>query len=119
MASTLSATDLADLARLEEAMWRDETRCDRHWMAAHITADFVEFGASGRTYDRAEILEQSPSPIEAVLPLADYRVVALADDVALATYVSDAGGRRANRSSLWVHTAAGWLLRFHQGTVIA
>lgn len=48
--ATLSAAELAHVSRLEEAMWRDETRWDVDWMDAPITPDFVEFGASGRSF---------------------------------------------------------------------
>ncbi|SNR90749.1 hypothetical protein SAMN06272737_1384 [Blastococcus mobilis] len=78
--------------------------------------DFQEFGASGRVWDREAIVDAlaadpaAPGPAEAFAP------VRLAEDVVLLTYrVSGEAG--SLRSSLWVRdTAAGWQLRFHQGT---
>jgi len=58
--------------------------------------------------------------INATLPLPDYSVQLVADNVALATYMSEVRygdqvevGRR---SSLWVKICGRWQLRFHQGT---
>jgi hypothetical protein len=85
--------------------------------------DFVEFGRSGRVYDRAEILAHSRTPIDAVLPLPDYRVRPLSEDIVQITYNSqvtyDGVVRYARRSSIWQRTATGWRLRFHQGTPYA
>ena len=47
----------AELAQLESAMWEAATRLDRSWMDRHLAWDFIEFGGSGRTYDRAAILD--------------------------------------------------------------
>ena len=114
----MSARD--DLLALEHAMWSSETRGDRNWMDAHLTDDFVEYGRSGRTYDRQSILDTPVGPFRA--DLDDLRVERLAKNVALVTYRStsiygEAEHERANRSSIWVrHDEHGWRLRFHQGT---
>jgi ribonuclease HI len=55
------------------------------------------------------------------VPIAasDLRVTRLGPDAILVTFRSDDRGRRALRSSVWVRDpVAGWLLRFHQGTLI-
>ena len=49
--------DLEELQRLEEGMWRSNTRGDREWMDAHLSSDFFELGLSGRRYDRGEVLD--------------------------------------------------------------
>jgi hypothetical protein len=41
----------------------------------------------------------------------------LAPGIVHLTYFSDAGGRRAWRSSLWRLTEIGWRMYFHQGTL--
>ena len=61
-------------------------------------------------------------PFRATLPLPDYTVRFITNDVALATYRSEVhaedGIVSANRSSLWRRTADGWQLEFHQGTPV-
>ena len=54
--------DRRELARLEEAMWREETRFDTKFMERHLAADFFKFGRWGRTYTRAQSLAVSRQP---------------------------------------------------------
>ena len=84
---------------------------------------FVEFGRSGRRYDRADIVDEFSSGGDlGRIDAGAFSISELADGVALVTFISshvDASGVRSRatlRSSLWVRTAAGWQLRFHQGT---
>ena len=109
-----------ELERLEESLWRTDTRFDREYMESILAPDFFEFGRSGRTYARDDTLSIEPSKIKAQLPLRDFKVVRLAEDVRLVTYTSEVwaedGVELANRSSLWLRTTSGWMLKFHQGT---
>ncbi|MCU0951433.1 MAG: nuclear transport factor 2 family protein [Burkholderiaceae bacterium] len=117
----LSAQDIADLTALEEAMWRAETRFDRAFMERALSADFCELGRSGRTYTREQALAIGPEEsIKAMFPLPNLRIRLLAPDVAQLTYDSrveyEGQIEHAHRSSIWTRSAAGWQLRFHQGT---
>jgi len=116
----LDDLDVATLRRLEESLWQPDVRFSAAKMNALLADDFVEIGASGRSYDRAEVLAAPAVAFEAELPLAELHVRALSIDIAQVTYVSvdtRAGEvRRARRSSIWSRTRAGWRLRFHQGT---
>jgi hypothetical protein len=90
--------------------------------------DFVEFGASGRRWSRAEMIESlaaeqspavsSPAGQDAVATVSDLAGTRLADDIVLVTYLSQRESRRCHRSSIWRRTADGWRVYFHQGTVI-
>lgn len=44
MASELSEEDCSALMRLEEAMWREETRFDKAFMERALAPDFFELG---------------------------------------------------------------------------
>jgi hypothetical protein len=44
----LTSDEVEALRRLEEELWREETRFDRRRMDAVIGEDFFEFGRSGR-----------------------------------------------------------------------
>ncbi len=118
----LSAEDRDALRRLEETLWRVETRYDRALMERTFAAEFAEIGRSGRRYMRDEMFFD-PDPtaeIGATLPLPEYAVTLIAEDVALATYTSEVRHEgavlRARRSSLWAWRDARWQLCFHQGT---
>jgi len=119
----LSETDHRDLRLLEEELWREETRFDRKRMDSIIALDFIEFGRSGRTYNREECLAATRIPIDAVLPLPNFAIRLVHADVALVTYDSEMKHEGdilcARRSSIWSRTASGWQLRFHQGTPYA
>jgi len=116
----LSRHDRDALERLEEELWREETRYDERRMREIIAPDFLEFGRSGRVYRLEDTLAIPRRPIEAVLPLPDFRARLLHPDVAQVTYNSavtyDGIVQRARRSSIWSRTPSGWALRFHQGT---
>jgi hypothetical protein len=108
------------LERLEEALWRNETRFDTSFMNKVIAADFFEFGRSGRVYQRQDILTIEGRFIDAVLPLPDFQARLLNDNTAHITYnsavKSDGILEHTRRSSIWSRTENGWVLRFHQGT---
>jgi hypothetical protein len=99
---------------LELAMWSPDTRWDRSWMAAHLTEDFSEFGYSGRSYARDDILDQPVGPTS--VSLHDLAVRPVGRDAALVTYRSEEARGWANRSSIWRREGGTWRLAFHQGT---
>ena len=116
----LSQSDLETLERLEEELWREETRFNLARMDEIMAPDFFEFGRSGRVYQRQEVLAAAPETIEARFPLQQFRVRLLAHDVAQVTYNSvvkyDGVYLYGRRSSIWSRGPLGWVLRFHQGT---
>jgi hypothetical protein len=118
----LHAEDRAEITRLEEAMWRTSMRFDLEFQEKHFAPDFFEFGRSGRTYTRQEVLltPTQPQPIHAVLPLPKLQIRLLDDNTAQVTYDSQvtygATVEHAHRSSIWSRTSSGWVMRFHQGT---
>ncbi|MGW2560423.1 nuclear transport factor 2 family protein [Streptomyces sp. NPDC001514] len=89
-------------------------------VAGLLHPDFLEFGASGRRWDRDAIIEAlaqegaqaSAKPITA----SEIRGTQLAPDVVHLTFVTEYNGQRAHRSSLWRSTDDTWQLYFHQGT---
>jgi hypothetical protein len=111
---------LASLVQLEESLWRVETRGDIAVMADLLLSDFFEFGRSGRTWQRADILESPVSAFEAVLPLPGLTVRLLGATTALLTYTSivtrEGIVEHARRSSIWSRVDGRWRLYFHQGT---
>src|SRR5512147_407133 len=120
MAGELSEEDRRALMRLEEAMWREETRFDRAFMERALAPDFFEFGRSGRTYTRQQILDFPREPSAALLPLEDFRARLLDANTAQLTYNSRVRYQDVmeygRRSSIWSRSGDTWVLRFHQGT---
>jgi len=121
MADRLSPSDITALTALEEGMWRPETRYDAQFQQTHFTADFFEFGRSGRVYAREDSVRDSGIAFDAQLPLDGLLIRELAPGLAQLTYRSHCRYpgepvEHANRCSLWSRTPAGWVMRFHQGT---
>jgi len=116
----LSEQDRIALERLEEELWREETRFDLKRMNEIIAPDFFEFGRSGRAYGRDQTLSIPSGPIEARFPLDGFAARLLDEKVAQVTYNSvvtyDGIVQYARRSSIWSRGPSGWVLRFHQGT---
>jgi len=116
---TARPDDVEDLRRLEESLWRSETRYDRSHLEQVLAPDFVEFGRSGNIWGRDEILDGPGQELDARLPLPGFTVRMLGDDAALVTYRSEfVSGEplHANRASLWHRMDGEWRLVFHQGT---
>ncbi len=117
----ISARDRERLRALEESLWRPETRFNQDYMSRILSPDFIEFGRSGRVYQRADTLNTPEGPIKAKMPLENLDVRLIDANVALVTYISreEYGQVRvSNRSSIWSRTEDGWRIRFHQGTPV-
>jgi hypothetical protein len=89
-----------------------------------LAPDYWEIGASGRRYSREfllQMLEQEP-PVYASTArwrTSGHALRALGTDVYLLTYTLAQGERITRRSTIWQSTAAGWVVLFHQGTVVS
>jgi hypothetical protein len=118
-----SRQDWITLEQLEESLWRAEVRFDHQRMENILAPDFLEFGRSGRVYQRQDTIDVPTQPIDARLPLMDLKIRLLDHDVAQVTYMSavtyEGVEELAYRSSIWTRTKDGWQLRFHQGTPIS
>jgi hypothetical protein len=90
--------------------------------AAELLADdFIEFGSSGRVFDKAKILAALASEIDNPLSsnATDFKVMRLGPDTALVTYRTYRNAEPsigALRSSIWKRHNGQWQMIFHQGT---
>lgn len=86
-----------------------------------LDPEFTEFGASGRRYDRTSILvvtsaDGEGAPVAAAVTGMSGRL--LAPGLVHLTFMTERGGRRVRRSSVWRRTESRWRLYFHQGTPV-
>jgi hypothetical protein len=110
----------AELHRLESALARRDPALidgDVAALSRLIADDFLEFGASGRTWTAAEVRETLASESPRDVPMEDFAVARLAVGVALVTYRSR-DPRHAKRASIWVRRNRRWRMVFHQGTLV-
>jgi hypothetical protein len=110
----------AELHRLESALARRDSELlggDTRALPGLIADDFLEFGASGRTWTAVDVRNLLATEPPRDVPMEDFAVTRLGVGVALVTYRSR-DPRHARRASIWVRRNGHWLLRFHQGTLI-
>ena len=114
---------LGQLRELEVALHQPATRRDRAMLERLLHPRFREFGRSGRSFLRADVLANLPAEREATAVWSqDFAIERLGEDAALLTYGSAhvvGNGeldRHTSRSSLWVRAGSNWQMLFHQGT---
>lgn len=108
------ATPFEQVTAREQVLLGDMMRSDPPSAAALLHPAFTEVGASGRTYDREEILD-ALAPLQGV-EASDFVADELAAGVILLRYVTTSPGGTVERSSIWLREGDRWLLRHHQGT---
>ena len=112
-----------ELRDLEESHLRSDVRSSAESMGAFLADEFIEFGSSGRIFDRAAVIAFIAGDVNFQFRIDSFAVRALAPGAALTTYRlsawtdSESQARVTLRSSVWVHRTGRWLLVFHQGTV--
>lgn len=110
----------ATIRMLEERLFEQHTRLDADALEQLLAEGFVEFGASGMAWTRAEVIGALPAQPFVQRTLSDFQLRDLAEDVVLATYRCQAPGAegvtQSLRSSIWRRQGNRWQLVFHQGT---
>ena len=119
---TMSSEREDRLFELEQRLAQVGRRLPSEEASSLIAADFVEFGASGKVWSKAEIIAAMSqwAPIERIVE--DFRVRELSASICLVTYkvIGVTKDRQASpfslRSSIWRYTGERWQIVFHQGT---
>ena len=114
---TIDADKHALFLDLETTLHRRAVRNSPEAVSALLADDFVEFGQSGRIYDKGEIIEllkadASDGPVE----VKDFVVRQLSPTIVLVTYSAVRDRMRVLRSSIWALHEGAWQLTFLQGT---
>lgn len=115
------ASDLSDEIRgLEESLLDPELRADPVRIEALIADAFVEFGSSGRVWDKADVVRELPAESGLSFSLCEFTATPLGSKLVHATYrvsIRDSDSvRHSLRSSLWIFQSGRWQVLFHQGT---
>lgn len=109
-------TDLVEVVAAEQLLLTTTTTGDARQAERLLHDEFVEFGASGETHDRNDILRLLSATPGTTGHADDFCPVRIGPDAVLLTYRID-GERSTLRGSVWLRDgSAGWRLRFHQGT---
>ncbi|WP_367575718.1 DUF4440 domain-containing protein [Pelagibius litoralis] len=113
-------TEIAEVLHTLEARLLDPlVRCSPSEVDRLLSDDFVEFGSSGRVYDKAimiEALRQDPG-FDGPRTIINFKALELSSLVVLVTYrIRETG---TLRSSIWRSNGEHWEMVFHQGTCSA
>jgi hypothetical protein len=113
-------TDLsALLLSLERQLMDPVFRKDRAAVSSLLAEDFREFGSSGRAWSREAILDLlETEPSQPAPQVEDFNIQRIAENAVLVTYRTVRPQVRTNRSSIWIQSALGWQVLFHQGTKV-
>ena len=126
IATTETKMQIEDhLRQLEESLLDPAVRKNAELVSSLLADDFIEFGSSGRVFDKASIIEdlKNEPPRPASL-LSDFAVRPLAPGTMLVNYQSTRRDpfhkplSQTWRSSIWVQRNGRWQITFHQGTQI-
>jgi hypothetical protein len=112
---------------LELTLLRSPTRSDANHLEQVLDDDMIEFGKSGRVYDKRSIVQalaaETPQSARDSHVMLDVKATMLSDDAVLLTYrlqPRNASSAAASlRSSVWRRRGGHWRLLFHQGTLAA
>lgn len=106
------------LRELEESLLTPEIR--KSPTLVDLLADaFIEFGSSGRTYTKAELVAALQAESPSKQTTSDFKVTELSPEVALVTYRIHCHREPpvcTLRSSVWTRSGEQWRMIFHQGT---
>ncbi len=114
------------LRELEERLLQPNMRRSAQDIAHLLADEFLEFGSSGRIFDKQQIIENLQNePVESLTrrSTAEFNTSVLAAGVVLVTYrlvrhsTDSEDSVYSLRSSIWKLIDDQWAMVFHQGTL--
>jgi hypothetical protein len=124
----VESKEAALLRSLEEQLLQPEIRKNSERLGDLLADEFIEFGSSGRTFDKRSVInrlpqeQQHPEAQPTQWTITEFSARRLAPRVVLVTYRLGTR-RRASaeetyslRSSIWRSIGSKWQMIFHQGT---
>jgi hypothetical protein len=109
------------LFELEKNLHTFEVRSNAAKIASLLSPDFFEFGSSGTSWKREDILKRLPDENgNTKIESKNFKATPLTPEVVLVTYISIRIQASIKteflRSSIWRKNSDGWQMEFHQGT---
>jgi hypothetical protein len=121
----LSDSDSAYFLNLETSLHRRQIRNCADAASALLADGFIEFGASGKVWDKSSIIESMRrETLDRPITVEEFAARELTADIVLVTYVTKRSEKTARRkltistlrSSIWQRVDGRWQMIFHQGT---
>lgn len=113
-----------ELKHLETKLLKLEVRKSPRKLSRMIHKDFIEFGSSGKIYDKSSIIKEMSKQKEYQYFIMNFYVQKLSKKIALVTYhasveLENGQKKYSLRSSIWKYDDERWQILFHQGTSIS
>jgi len=114
--------NLADLMKtLEVSFFDNEIRHSGEMLNNLISDEFIEFGRSGKTFNKQEIISMLVNNDAPRFKLDNFQINNLSGDVLLVNYISfieneNRQTEKSLRTSIWKLYGDKWKIIFHQGT---
>jgi hypothetical protein len=111
------------LRQLEERLLQPSVRRSAEEVSELLAREFIEFGSSGRIFDKQQIIASLQTEPAVRRLLVDFNTSVLAPGIVLVTYrvirqgTSDEPPIYSLRSSIWKLIDDRWQMVFHQGTL--
>ena len=114
-----------EFRQLEERLLQPELRRSPQLLATLLADDFIEFGSSGRIFDKSQAIAVLQHEVTDKFTLTDFQTKVLAADVVLTTYQTARHSDETDqittslRSSIWKFLEGRWQVVFHQRTALS
>ena len=112
------------LVSLEQSLHTHEVRRNAQVLERLLSPEYLEIGASGRTYNREQIIQLlATSQGDSIIRADSFELKRLGAGVAMLLYRSWESGSEgeklveAKRTSIWSCSLGQWAMVFHQGTL--
>jgi hypothetical protein len=111
------------LRQLEERLLQPIVRRSAGEVSELLAHEFIEFGSSGRIFEKQQIIASLQTEPTVRRSLVDFNTSVLAPGIVLVTYrlirqgTSDEPPIYSLRSSIWKLIDGRWQMVFHQGTL--
>ena len=124
----VESKEAAHFRSLEEQLLQPEIRKNSERLGDLLADEFIEFGSSGRTFDKRSVIDRlpqeqrDPEAQSMQWTITEFSARRLAPRVVLVTYRrgtrrdASAEATYSLRSSIWRSTGSKWLMIFLQGT---
>ena len=106
-----------EVIRLEKLLLNHSTRINLNELYNLISDDFVEFGSSGKIYNKQEVIASLLSEEWRDFRVSEVKSKILNKNCVLITYKLFEGSKVTLRSSVWMLQRGQWQIIFHQGTI--
>lgn len=118
----LSTISMEEIFSLEKQLHSFEVRSSKDKISKLLADDFIEYGSSGKTWSRDDVLSRLPTEDGRTrIESFNFRANQLTNTLVLVTYISkriseDTATTEFLRSSIWQLINNEWKMKFHQGT---